>query len=254
MSKLTTGVFISDIHFPWNIKLDGVLQYIKELQPTTIILGGDIIDAEGTYGVDSWSAKDVEEKGIPAYARDAKLLLAFIERLHKLSPKSGFVFLEGNHEDRYQRMFRRYPTLLDGKFKFQRDSVPQGVRLDWIPYGNYESFYRVGDCVFMHGTLFPDAHAKKMAYCYTPNKVVYGHLHDFQSYTIHNGDPSQPGRYAVTAGCLCGRLPDYKKGQPNKWTNGFIEYACIDGITTVSAHQIENNKFVVHGKIYGGSK
>jgi hypothetical protein len=252
MTKLKNGLFISDVHFPWNINLKCVYEYVKFLQPDTIILGGDIIDADGTYGVDSWSAKDVEEKGIPAYERDCKLMSNFISKLVSLSKNSNFVFLEGNHEDRYQRMFRRYPTLLDGRFKFQRDGIPSSVKsFQWIPYGNYESFFRVGDCVFMHGTLFPDAHAKKMAYCYTPNKVVYGHLHDFQSYTIHNGDPSQPGRYAVTAGCLCGRLPDYKKGQPNKWTNGFVEYACIDGITTVTSHQIENGKFSAGGKIYG---
>jgi predicted phosphodiesterase len=250
--KITTGVFISDLHFPWNIKLDGVVEYIKDLKPDTIILGGDVIDADGTYGVDSWSAKDVEEKGIPAYERDAKIMKEFVTTLVKASPKSDFVFLEGNHEDRYQRMFRRYPTLLEGRFKFQRDGIPTGIKsFKWIPYGNYESFYRVGDAVFMHGTLFPDAHAKKMAYCYTPYKVIYGHLHDFQAYTIHSGNPNMPGRYAVTAGCLCGRLPDYKKGMPNKWTNGFVEYACIDGITTVSCHQIEKGRFVVGGKVYG---
>jgi predicted phosphodiesterase len=254
MTKLTTGVYLSDVHFPYQINLDGVFAYIKELRPDIIILGGDIVDAEGTYGVDGWSAKDVEEKGIPNYERDAKQIKDFISILHRLSPKSEFIFLEGNHEDRYQRMFRHYPTLLDGRFKFQRDGVPSGVRLEWVPYGNYESFYRLGDTVFMHGTLFPDAHAKKMAYCYTPNKVVYGHLHDFQAYTIHNGDPSRPGRYAVTAGCLCGRLPDYKKGLPNKWTNGFVEFACVDGVTTISTHQIEKGRFVVKGKLYGGTK
>lgn len=251
--KLLKGIFVSDIHYPWNIRLDGVLAYIKDLQPDLIILGGDIVDASGTYGVDSWSAKDVEEKGIPAYNRDSRILLDLMVKLDKLAPKAKYVFLEGNHEERYQRMFRRYPTLLEGKFKFQRDGVPTEIqhKFTWIPYGDYESYYKIGDTLFMHGTLYPDAHAKKMAYCYTPSKVVYGHLHDFQAYTVHNGDPRRPGRFAVTCGCLCERLPDYKKGMPNKWLNGFIDFTVVDGHVAINAHLIENGMFSIGGKVYG---
>lgn len=254
--KITKGVFISDTHYPWNIDLDGVFAYIKDLQPDLIILGGDIIDADGTYGVDSWSAKDVEERGIPAYNRDKEILLQLMKRLDKIAPKAKYVYLEGNHEERYQRMFRRYPTLLEGKFKFQRDSVPTELvnRFTWIPYGDYESYYKLGDTKFMHGTVYPDAHSKKMAYSYTPSKVVYGHVHDFQAYTIHSGDPTLPGRYAVTAGCLCGRLPDYKKGEPNKWTNGFVDFTCMDDVVILSTHQIVDGMFMVGNKVYGGKK
>lgn len=249
----TTGIFLSDIHFPYNIRLDGVFDYVKDLQPNLIVLGGDIIDADGTYGVDSWSAKNVEDTGIPAYVRDSKILLEFITKLDRLSPKSRYVFLEGNHEERYQRMFQRYPKLLEGKFKFQRDSIPNTIshKFTWVPYGNYESFYRLGDTLFTHGTVYPDAHSKKMALSYTPSKVVYGHVHDFQAYTIHSGDPRQPGRFAVTAGCLCERLPDYKKGEPNKWTNGFVDFTCNGKQVSINTHQIVDGKFNVGGHIYG---
>lgn len=253
MAKITKGVFISDIHFPFNIKLDGVLAYIKDLRPDVVVLGGDIIDADGTYGVDSWTMDKVEQVGFPAYERDVKLMRGLLDRIDKITPKAKIVFLEGNHEERYQRMFTRYPKALDGKFKFQRDAVPESMkaRFTWIPYGSYDSFYRLGDAVFTHGTLYPDAHAKKMALCYLPNKTIYGHIHDFQAYTTHNGDPRKPGRYAVTTGCLCGRLPDYKNGQPNKWLNGFTTFACIDGVVTTNSVIIENDKFIAGDKVYG---
>ena len=252
--KTMKGIFLSDIHFPWNIKLDGVLAYVKDLNPDIVILGGDVIDADKTYGVDSWTMEKVESCGFPYYDRDVKLMRSFLDEIEKrVSKACKIVFLEGNHEERYQRMFRRYPKALEGKFKFQRDAVPAGLvsRFTWIPYGDYDSFFRLGDAVFTHGTLFPDAHAKKMALAYLPSKTVYGHIHDFQAYTTHNGDPRKPGRYAVTTGCLCGRLPDYKKGSPNKWINGFTDFIYINGIVTTSSHIIENGMFSVGGHIYG---
>jgi predicted phosphodiesterase len=252
--KAIKGLFLSDIHFPWNIKLDGVLDYVKDLNPDVVILGGDIIDADKTYGVDSWTMEKVEACGFPYYERDVKLMNSFLLEIEKRVAKTcKVVFLEGNHEERYQRMFVRYPKALAGKFKFERDAVPEGLknRFTWIPYGDYDSFFRLGDAVFTHGTLFPDAHAKKMALAYLPSKTIYGHIHDFQAYTTHNGDPRKPGRYAVTTGCLCGRLPDYKKGSPNKWINGFTDFVCINGVVTTSSHIIENGVFSVGGKIYG---
>lgn len=250
--KVTTGVFLSDIHLPFEINLSGVMAYIKDLKPDEIILGGDIIDADGTFGIDGWTADQVEKVGFKLYDRDVALLRSLLDRLHKASPKSKIVFLEGNHEERYRRPKNRYPELLKNRFNLEKDGIPDAVKhnFKWITYGDYDSFYRVGDMLFTHGTIFPDAHAKKMAMAYLPNKIVYGHIHDFQSYTTHNGDPRKPGRYAVTAGCLCGRLPDYKKGHPNKWANGFVTWASVGGVTSAYPIMIEKWGFTVGGKRY----
>lgn len=241
------GVFLSDIHLPFNVNLSGILKFLKDYKPDEIILGGDIIDADGTFGIDGWTADKVQSDGLPAFQRDVMLLRRLLEALRKASPKSTFIFLEGNHEERYRRPLSRYPELLKGKFDLVKEI---GFNGKWIPYGDYNSFYKVGDCLFTHGTIFPDAHSKKMAMAYLPNKVVYGHIHDYQAYTTHNGDPRKPGRFALTAGCLCGRLPDYKKGQPNKWVNGFVSWVSINGCTTPTAHLIENGKFQIGGHIY----
>lgn len=247
MDRIITGVFISDMHLPYNIPLRPVLDYIKDLQPDQIILGGDIIDADGTFGIDGWTADKVQSDGIPAFERDVKLLRGLYADLQKASPKSKLVFLEGNHEERYRRPLSRYPELLKGKFDLVKESGFKGL---WIPYGDYDSFYKVGDMLFTHGTIYPDAHAKKMAMAYLPHKVIYGHIHDFQAYTTHNGDPRRPGRYAVTGGCLCGRLPDYKKGQPNKWLNGFVSWVSVNGVVSASPILVEKWGFAVGRKVY----
>lgn len=245
---ITKGVFLSDIHLPFEINLSPIFDYIKDLKPNTIILGGDIIDADGTFGIDGWTADKVQSDGLPAFDRDVKLLKAFILKLKSASPRSQIVYLEGNHEERYRRPKMRYGELLKGKFDLMKEVGIKNIK--FIPYGDYDSFYKVGDMLFTHGTIFPDSHAKKMAQAYLPNKVTYGHIHDFQSYTTHNGDPRKAGRYALTAGCLCGRLPDYKKGQPNKWISGFVSWISINGCTTSTPILIENGKFAVGGRVY----
>lgn len=245
--KIIKGVFLSDVHLPFNIDLGGIFKYIKDLQPDQIILGGDIIDADGTFGIDGWTADRVQSDGLPAFERDVKLLRTLLSALQAVAPRASIIYLEGNHEERYRRPLARYGELLKGKFDLVKES---GFNGKWIPYGDYDSFYKVGDMLFTHGTIYPDAHAKKMAMAYLPNKVVYGHIHDFQSYTTHNGDPRKPGRFAVTAGCLCGRLPDYKKGQPNKWVNGFMTWASVGGVTTATPILIEKWGFMVGGKAY----
>jgi predicted phosphodiesterase len=239
------GVFLSDVHLPYQINLKPLFQYLKDLQPDQIVLGGDILDGPD-HGVDGWTMEQVEKRGFECYDRDVKLIKEFVASLHKAAPKAKIVYLEGNHEERYMRLVRRYPNALKARFRLW-DAVP-GVK--WIPYGDYDSFYKVGDMLFTHGTIFPDAHSKKMAMAYLPDKVCYGHIHDFQSYTTHNGDPRKPGRYAVTAGCLCGRLPDYKKGHPNKWVNGFVSWTSVNGTTSAVPVLIESWGFAVGNKLY----
>lgn len=247
------GLFLSDIHLPWNIDLAGIFKYASDFNPDYIILGGDIIDAAGMFGVDGWSMQQVENQGYAHYDRDVKLLKDLIVELDKHVNKPKYVYLEGNHEERYQRLIRKYPNTLKGRFKFERDAVPDKIkrRFKWIPYGDYTSFFKIGDTLFTHGTIYPDAHAKKMALAYLPAKTVYGHIHDFQAYTAHSGDPRKPGRYAITGGCLCNKFPDYKKGHPHKWVNGFIDFVSIKGITTPTAHIIERGQFAIGGKLYG---
>lgn len=249
MAKVITGVFLSDIHLPFNIDLTGVLAYIRDLKPNQIILGGDIIDADGTFGIDGWTADQVEKSMFKLYDRDLGLLRNLLKELRKVSPRSSIIFLEGNHCERYRRPKKRYPELMRGKCELEKDI--SDLIHKWVPYGDYDSFYKVGDMLFTHGTIFPDSHAKKMAMAYLPNKITYGHIHDLQAYTTHNGDPRKPGRYAITAGCLCGRLPDYKKGAPNKWISGFVSWYSLKGVTTSTPIIIENNKFMVGSKLYG---
>jgi hypothetical protein len=257
--KKTVGLFISDVHLPDEINLAPVLQYSKELADQAkkdkskfiLILGGDIIDAKGMHGVESMQASQIK---LEWYERDKILLSNFLASLKlKVGTPDEVVYLEGNHEERYTRVMRRYPDAFAKRFDFKNDVFlkvfPNGK---WIPYGTYDSYFKIGDCLFTHGTIYPEQHAKKYATMFAPFKVVYGHLHHYQSFTIHNAMPELPAHYAVTAGCLTKLAPEWKKGQPNCWQNGFIDFVSIDGNTTPTVHLVDNKgRFQVGGRLYG---
>lgn len=214
-----------------------------------VILGGDIIDAKGMHGVESLAASQIK---LEWYERDKKLLHGFLTMLKEYcGDKLDLIYLEGNHEERYTRVMKRYPDAWAGRFNFHRDVVTKVYpNAKWIPYGTYKSFFKLGDCVFTHGTIYPENHAKKYAHVYSPYKVVYGHLHHFQAFTIHNAMPTLPAHYAVTAGCLTHLAPEWKKGHPHMWLNGFVDFTSENGITTPTAHVIERGKFTIGGKEY----
>lgn len=246
MSKLK-GVFLSDIHMPDNINLTPVLNYVKDLQPDIIILGGDIIDAKGMHGIESMRADQIDQNW---YERDKKLFKDFLSSLQQVAPKARYIYLEGNHEERYSRVMKKYPKVFKGRFNFIRDASPKGLNIKWIPYGTYSSFFRLGDTIFLHGTVWPDIHAKKYALDHTPYKAIYGHLHHFQSYTTRKSLATMTPRYAVTAGCLSHTMPEWKKGAPNQWVNGFISFVYDGKSVLPQVHLIEKGKFYVGNKEY----
>lgn len=241
------GIFISDVHMPDNINLNPIFAFIKDYQPNLIILGGDIIDAKGLHGVDSMSTSQID---VSLYQRDIKLLRGLFREISKVSPNSQYVYLEGNHEERYQRIMAKYPKTFPDNFDIYRDAFDKNDKVSWVPYGDYSSYVTVGDTLFIHGNIWPDLHAKAYAIRYTPHKVVYGHLHHFQAYTTHRANPNTSPRYAVTAGCLCKLDPDWKKGEAHKWVNGFVSFISENGITIPTAHLIENGMFAIGRKIY----
>jgi hypothetical protein len=252
----TLGVFISDIHIPDHIELKGVFEYIKDLSVQAkkqkarfeIILGGDILDAKGMHGIDQLPAQSIK---LEWYERDKKLLYDFLTELKGICDPDKVVYLEGNHEERYQRIMKRYPDAWGSRFDFNKDVLQKVFpKAEWISYGTYESFYQVGDCLFMHGTMYPENHAKQYVLKYLPSKVVYGHLHHYQAFTYHSGNPALPPRYAVTGGCLSHLAPEWKKGTPHMWQNGFVDFISENGVTTPSVHLIEKGKFYVGGKEY----
>jgi len=246
--KKTTGVFLADSHMPDNINLDPVFEYIKDTKPNIVILGGDIIDAKNLYMVESMPASTFKMEW---YTRDVELMSGLMRRLHDIVPQAKVIFLAGNHENRYCNLARKYPDAFKGRFDFEGVIRKYYKEAIWIPYNTYDSYYKIGDCIFMHGRIYPQNHAKKYAENLNPFKVVYGHLHSFQAFTIHSAIPNMPAKYALNPGCLTTLAPEWKKGSPNMWVGGFASFISINGETTPTAHLLDSKgRFQVGNKLY----
>lgn len=244
--KLEHGIFISDIHLPDSIDLKPLLAYVKDTKPSIVILGGDIIDASGLHASESMKAEQVQ---MSWFKRDVKLASGLIADIRKASPSTNILYLSGNHEGRYGRLQAKFPDLFAESLDF--DGAMRPLVEKYIPYGTADSYVKIGDCVFIHGDIFPDSHAKPYALRYTPNKVIYGHLHHMQAYTTYRALLNESPRYAITAGCLSTLNPEWKKGKPNQWVNGFISFVTDGEVTTPTVHLIERGRFAVGSKVYG---
>lgn len=234
-------LFTSDYHAPDNIALKPIFDFAHDFKPTHNIFGGDIIDVKELYNVDSLSM-DLLLKTVPdLYQRDLDILNDIVKKFPKVEKT---IYLEGNHEQRYSKLVAKYPK----SFKYDLKSVlPKGTL--WVSYGTYDSIYKLADTIFLHGNVYPDAHAKAYANAYPGYKVVYGHLHHFQAYTNRRALVDEKLNFAVTAGCLCHMEPEYKKGQAHQWQNGFLT-AIGDSRLHISTYQIEKGEFYVGSKCY----
>lgn len=242
------GIFLSDLHMPEHINLSPVYSFIRDFRPDVTILGGDIIDATGLHGAEHMRADQFD---MDWYERDVELLRELVTKLRGINRKTRFVYLVGNHEQRYDRLVRNFPKIFRGAFNFRRDVFDKlRIPVKWIPYKTKDSYYRIGDCLFMHGVKFPDAHAKLYAIRNTPYKVVYGHLHHYQVYTTHRPLMSMSPRYAINGGCLSTTNPEWKEGEPNQWINGFVSFVNYEGVTVPTVHMIEKGRFYIGGKCY----
>lgn len=248
MNKLIHGVFLSDIHMPDNISLQSVVNYVRDVKPKLIILGGDIIDAQGLHASESMKAEQVKMEW---FKRDVSLASAFIGVLQAASPLAEIVYIEGNHEQRYARLQEKFPDLFAKSLDFRAAMKP--LVKQYIPYATAGSYFKLGDTVFVHGDIFPDLHAKPYAVRFSPYKVVYGHMHHFQAYTTHRALLHESSRYGVTAGCLSTLNPEWKKGKANQWVNGFTSFVSDGEVTTPTVHLIERGRFAVGGKVYGSA-
>lgn len=244
---LTKGVFLSDIHMPDNIPLGPVFDFLKDFNPHMVVLGGDIIDAKGLHGAAHMQASQVKMEW---FRRDVALAMGFVADIKRVCSTTPYVvYLAGNHEQRYDRLRANFPDLFVDSLDFQ--ARVESCVDKYIPYGAAGSYYKIGDCVFTHGDIYPESHAKPYALRYTPYKVVYGHLHHFQAYTAHRALLHESPRFAITAGCLSTTNPEWKQGKANQWVNGFVSFVTDGKTTTPSVHIIDGGRFLAGNKIYG---
>ena len=256
--KPYSGFFLTDIHDVKSIDLSPVFDYMKDFGPNVVILGGDTAEVYELLKCDSMKFEDFK---MDWYRRDIKFISELIVKLFNINKTlDSVIFFMGNHENRYYKFYDKYEENFEQlgiKIDFLKDlvaSLPEAIRdkVMTVPYYNYNSHVIIGDAAFIHGDNWGTYFAQKnaMDWAGMVKKAVCGHTHRYQVISVNQALPFETTPYGISAGCLSEKDPTWLQGRSNSWANGFITFVVKNGITHLTPHILEKNRFFVGSKEY----
>ena len=232
-------LIVPDVHYPvhdW--RAVSVLEAAAaDLGPDAIVQLGDYLEL-GALGRFT-TQQDSEGQRLVADARlGGKGLAKLLGAARKKNPGCRLWVLQGNHEQRVERLYGDVPYL-DGLFSVPgvlglvelgaewvpADGGKMVLRFDWTPRGIRPRVYRRQDwfgspgIAFCHGWDLNEHHAKKHALAFPWGPLFYGHSHQMQSFRPKSFGCPPP--FAMSCGHLRLADPEWVKG-PHSWQQGFV--------------------------------
>lgn len=255
---LNTGKVWLDPHHDRKA-IDLTLQVIAKVKPDTVVILGDMLDFA------PWSTRwtvedDARQTSTPALMEWRWLLW----RIRGIAPNARILYMEGNHEQRIQRlMTERAPELTglllpDGK---QLMGLATWLGLDdlgveYVPYPKTAWLYN--DIKIMHGTVVKSGGGQTSAALVKQahTSTLYGHIHRMEHSERTIEDPGGGRRvvWAASPGCLCrtdgavpgSNLPDWQQGV------GLVTAMPGEQRHDLQLISIQNGKAVLGGEILEG--
>lgn len=249
--RIRKALVLPDMQCPYEDKatMKAVEKYMADDTFDYYINLGDFMDFDCISHHNIGKLRNVEGKRIlKDYEYANKILDRHQSIIRKNNPKAEFVLLNGNHENRIDRMLEAQPVL-SGMIE-----VDKGLRLKergfkWVKCYPDGEVYKLGKASFHHGLYVSDGHAKKMVNAFNCN-IFYGHLHDVQGYSkvTYGSNKTIVGQ---SLGCLCEYEQCYIKGNPTKWQQAITVFEFQEnGTFTYNIIRIFNHSFSVNGKFY----
>lgn len=236
-------VILPDVHLDTTVPkaYRAVKNFLVEDKPDMIIILGDFMD------VSALSAWDMDKRKLMEGRRYNKEVEIANQELDFLQENCNeIVYLFGNHETRVERYIEKFPEM-EGILEVDKVLNLEKRGIKWI---DYNKLYRLGKLYLTHGMYTNKYHANKHLTSIGGN-VVYGHTHKCQSemMSMHLQQPIM----AWGLGCLCSKSPDYLRGKPSNWINGFayVYFHPKNGEFNLYPINIIGNKFIWKGKIHG---
>jgi len=205
-----TVAVISDIHCPYHDPkaLKVASKVLKDLQPDRVILLGDIVDFYSVSGYNKTPDR------INNLQDDCNTTHDLIGDLVECSHRSKWEYIEGNHENRLDRLLLSKAQEL---WCLDCLSVDRLLRLEELDI-EYKMSTDIGPMTAIHGYVVRKHSgytAKAMAE--THGSVISGHTHRLGSHYRTDG---RGQIMAFENGCLCDLSPEYITGIAN-WQHGF---------------------------------
>jgi hypothetical protein len=243
--------------------IDAVIQLAELLQPELVVFIGDHLD------LPELSTK---------YPREPKLVGTTnpsiwecghdLQRVRAACPNSQIIFLDGNHEDRMNRLLVERAPALQGITSFNREKELRDLlsfdnllglsELDIehvTPYG--KDWWWRERVRFVHddGVKSGGGKTSKYSVSKATHTTVFGHIHRVEMAPRTVNGPRGPRRiYSVSPGCLCrlepGSVP--AANYVNDWQHGVAVIDLGDDCEFVHLKNIENGVLVWDDQVITG--
>lgn len=207
---------------------DACLGDLKKLQPDTIVMLGDHLDAGGTF---SSHQRTYTNEMAETYEDDVTAANEFLDAIQENAPKAGVHYIEGNHEQHVERWASRtFHHKRDADLLLEKFGPEQVLHLKkrGIKYYKRSTHYmglsipgtiKIGKCFYTHGI----AHSKNAAAVHLARfgaSVVFGHIHRSQSCVERTVSSDAIGAWCP--GTLAKLQPLYKHTAPSDWSHGYL--------------------------------
>lgn len=237
-----TDFCISDIHVPYQnqVAVNITVRMAWHFKPQNIIINGDALD---NAQLSRFSHDPFEPESLKSNIEE---LCDIIKDLQKYSK---VIFIEGNHEARFQRYINDKAPDLHGLLTMD-SLINDGLdtKIDYIRTNPGESMLPWRDDLLIgHWNT-----ARKYS-CYTAKalverfqtNIVQAHTHRIGEYSIRAWNKTL---YGWENGCLCDLNPEYTM-HPN-WQNGFLVYSQIGDEWDIETVHISDTAAIFRGKVY----
>jgi predicted phosphodiesterase len=240
---------LSDIHFPKHDEtaLQNAVDHIKSnFKPDTILLNGDVADAE-EFGSWAKSPKAVDTENAVEIVRQGLLWLL------QEFPRQKFIYKFGNHEERLERYcWSRAPELVglphitwQGLLSIDNELKPV-KEMSRIEFVSEQRPVMLGKLPIFHGHELPkgltnSVNPARGAFLRMIDTAVIGHHHRSSSHVEYNWRHEPINCWSV--GCLCDLTPEYAR--INKWNHG---HSVVD-VSKSGGFSVHNFKHLSTGEV-----
>lgn len=219
-----------------------VKRFAKDWRPDIVVDLGDWLDLNYLSSFDKEKLRHLESRRLRG---DYDLAHRELDYWQGITPR--LIKLEGNHDERIERWIDAVPAL-EGVIDYDVEFDFAGRGIAWHRYRDGQPI-KLGKLNMMHGYYHGKYPVAKTLDVYMGN-VVFGDVHRFQ--TFSRGVPNYADEIqAWSIGCLCGLQPEYAKGRPMGWQNGFaVMYLHDSGNFNLYPINIIEDTFTFEGRVW----
>lgn len=239
-----------DLHSPFTFiaLLQNILSLCGDIKFDLLLLGGDSSDC---YSI---SRFPTTQNRAEDFHYEVTCTAEILKKLSDANKKATKIFIQGNHEERLQKLMDRFLKAFRNLPELQIEKL---LKLEKYGYNYYEHFYKLNhDFIITHGRRVCKQSAKFELEDWGMSGAS-GHVHRFNEHkNNYNEQLGLKHKQWFSFGCLADvNQLDYARDFRSKWDNSFgiIKYNDDDfDMTVIHPSKITGGFYCpINGSFYG---